>query len=79
LELLAFGPVVTGVGESLEFHRLAACLYGLATTFSAFYEKCPVLTAPDGVRESRLTLCDLTARTLRQGLELLGIDVLERM
>jgi arginyl-tRNA synthetase len=79
LELLAFGPVVTGVGESLEFHRLAACLYGLATTFSAFYEKCPVLTAPDAIRESRLTLCDLTARTLRQGLELLGIDVLERM
>jgi arginyl-tRNA synthetase len=79
LELLAFAPVVTGVGESLEFHKLAGYLYELASTFSGFYEKCPVLTAPAGVRESRLTLCDLTARTLRQGLDLLGISVLERM
>ena len=79
LELLAFAPVVTGVGRSLEFHRLTGYLYGLATTFSVFYEKCPVLTAPDGIRESRLALCELTARTLRQGLDLLGIEVLERM
>jgi arginyl-tRNA synthetase len=79
LELLAFAPVVAGVGESLEFHKLAGYLYELASTFSAFYEKCPVLTAPAGVRASRLALCDLTAGTLRQGLELLGIEVLERM
>jgi arginyl-tRNA synthetase len=79
LELLAFGPVLTAVGESLEFHRLAGYLYTLAATFSAFYEKCPVLNAPASVRESRLALCDLTARTLRHGLELLGIEVLERM
>jgi arginyl-tRNA synthetase len=74
LELLAFAPVVTGIGTSLEFHRLAGYLYGLAQTFSAFYENCPVLKAPPGVRESRLTLCRLTARTLRRGLDLLGID-----
>jgi arginyl-tRNA synthetase len=79
LELLAFGPVVTGVGVSLEFHRLTGYLYGLATTFSAFYEKCPVLTAADGIRESRLALCELTARTLRHGLDLLGMEVLDRM
>ena len=79
LTLLTFLPVVGGVGESLEFHRLAGYLYSLAATFSAFYERCPVLSAPEEVRESRLALCDLTARTLRQGLELLGIDVLERM
>jgi arginyl-tRNA synthetase len=79
LELLAFGPVAAGVGESLEFHRLAGYLNGLAVAFSAFYEKCPVLNAPDGTRGSRLTLCDLTARTLRQGLDLLGIEVLDRM
>ena len=79
LELLAFAPVVTGVGVSLEFHRLTGYLYGLATTFSAFYERCPVLTAADGVRESRLALCELTARTLRQGLDLLGMEVLDRM
>jgi arginyl-tRNA synthetase len=79
LGLLAFAPVLTGVGESMEFHRLAGYLHELATTFSAFYEKCPVLTASGEVRESRLALCDLTARTLRQGLDLLGIEVLERM
>ena len=74
LELLAFAPVVTGAGTSLEFHRLAGYLYGLAQTFSTFYEACPVLKAPPGVRESRLALCRLTARTLRRGLDLLGID-----
>lgn len=79
VELLAFAPVVAGVGDTLEFHKLAGYLYELASTFSAFYEKCPVLSAAAGVRASRLALCDLTARTLRQGLDLLGIPVLERM
>jgi arginyl-tRNA synthetase len=79
LELLAFAPVIARVGRSLEFHRLAGYLYGLAAAFSACYEACPVLTAPGDVRGSRLGLCGLTARTLRQGLELLGIEVLERM
>jgi len=79
LELLGFEPVVVGVGESLDFHRLAGYLYSLAATFSTFYERCPVVGAPPELRESRLGLCDLTARTLRQGQELLGIEVLERM
>lgn len=73
LELLSFAPVTEQVAGSLEFHRLAAHLYAVSAAFSAFYEKCPVLKAPPGVRESRLALCDLTARTLRQGLGLLGI------
>jgi arginyl-tRNA synthetase len=79
LELLGFAPVVAEVGESLEFHRLAGYLHSLTATFSSFYEKCSVINAPDGVRASRLTLCDLTARTVRQGLDLLGIEVLDRM
>ena len=79
LEVLGFEPVVTDAARSLEFHRLAGYLYGLASTFSTFYEKCPVLKAPTGVRESRLALCDLTARTLRQGLDLLGIATPEQM
>jgi arginyl-tRNA synthetase len=73
LELLAFAPMVGQVAGSLEFHRLAAHLYTVATAFSAFFVRCPVRTAPPGVRESRLALCDLTARTLREGLGLLGI------
>ncbi|MFY1655027.1 arginine--tRNA ligase [Solwaraspora sp. WMMB762] len=79
LELANFGAVVTGVEQTLEFHRLAGYLHTLATTFSGFYEHCPVLRAEDEVRDSRLALCDLTARVLRQGLHLLGIATPDRM
>jgi arginyl-tRNA synthetase len=79
LELLGFEPVVSNVADTLEFHRLAGYLYGVAGLFSAFYEKCPVLTSPPDIRASRLTLCDLTARTLRLGLGLLGITTPDRM
>jgi arginyl-tRNA synthetase len=78
-ELVGFGTVVGEVAGSLEFHHLAAYLYRLASAFSAFYERCPVLRADDAVRDSRLVLCDLTARVLRQGLYLMGIRTLERM
>jgi arginyl-tRNA synthetase len=55
-------------------------LFSLANAFSAFFEDCPVLKAEsDERRLSRLALCDLTARTLKFGLGLLGIDVVERM
>jgi arginyl-tRNA synthetase len=79
LELLAFPGVVARAGETLEFHRLTACLHAVATSFSAFFEQCPVLRSPEPVRSSRLALCALTARTLRTGLDLLGIDAPERM
>ncbi|BFU46294.1 arginine--tRNA ligase [Krasilnikovia sp. MM14-A1004] len=79
LELIGFAPVLAEAGRTLDFHRLTGYLYGLATAFSAFYEKCPVLSAPPAVRASRLALCDLTARTLRQGLDLLGIATPDRL
>jgi arginyl-tRNA synthetase len=79
LELLAFSSVVHSVADSLEFHRLAGYLYGLATAFTAFYESCPVLRAEREVRESRLVLSDLTARVLARGLDILGIDNPDRM
>ncbi|MFF5054170.1 arginine--tRNA ligase [Micromonospora sp. NPDC000663] len=78
-ELVGFGRVVGEVAENLEFHHLAGYLYRLAAAFSAFYERCPVLRADEPVRDSRLVLCDLTARVLRQGLHLLGIRTPERM
>ncbi|MCF0096130.1 arginine--tRNA ligase [Micromonospora sp. MH99] len=78
-ELVGFGRVVGEVAENLEFHHLAGYLYRLAAAFSAFYERCPVLRAEEPVRDSRLVLCDLTARVLRQGLHLLGIRTPERM
>ncbi|WP_406172167.1 arginine--tRNA ligase [Streptomyces sp. NBC_00996] len=79
LELLAFGSLVASVAETLEFHKLATYLYSLASTFTSFYEKCPVLRSEGETRQSRLVLCDLTARTLELGLRLLGIESPDQM
>ncbi|GGB30657.1 arginine--tRNA ligase [Flexivirga endophytica] len=80
LRLSDFGPVVADVGESLEPHRLAAYLYELASTFTAFYEHCPVLKAEDpAIRDSRLALCALTRKVLVKGLDLLGIQAPDQM
>lgn len=79
MELVGFAAVVDEVAGSLEFHRLTAYLHRLAVAFSAFYERCPVLRAEGPIRESRLMLCELTGRVLRQGLDLLGIRTPERL
>uniref|UniRef100_UPI000686D109 arginine--tRNA ligase n=1 Tax=Nocardia vinacea TaxID=96468 RepID=UPI000686D109 len=79
LELDAYGIVVSEVAATLEPHRLCGYLYRLARDFTAFYETCPVLTAPGQIRKNRLALCDSTARTLAHGLGLLGIAAPERM
>jgi arginyl-tRNA synthetase len=66
----------------LEDHRpntLANYLYELANTFHAFYEACPVLKSEGAQKASRLELCELSARLLKTGLGLLGIEVPERM
>ncbi|BCY06350.1 arginine--tRNA ligase [Actinoplanes sp. L3-i22] len=73
LALLGFEAAVTAAAGSAEPHRLAVYLHDLAQAFSVFYERCPVLRAEPDVRASRLGLADLTARTLRTGLFLLGI------
>ncbi len=79
IELLGLSDVIEQVAESLEFHHLATYLYRLATTFTLFYERCPVLRAAGEARRSRLVLCELTARTLALGLSLLGISAPDRM
>lgn len=80
LKLLQLRSVLESVAERLEPHRLCTYLYELATLYSSFYEACPVLKADTEVSlNTRLTLCDLTARTLKLGLGLLGIRVLEKM
>ncbi|MGI5399124.1 arginine--tRNA ligase [Streptomyces sp. CA-135486] len=79
LELLEFSSLLAEVAETLEFHKLANYLYGLASAFTSFYEKCPVLRAEGDVKQSRLALCDITARTLELGLGLLGIEAPDRM
>jgi arginyl-tRNA synthetase len=78
--LLDFPSVVGEVARSLEPHKLCTYLYELATTYSTFFENCPVLKAEtDQLRRSRLALVELSARVLGRGLELLGIEAPERM
>jgi arginyl-tRNA synthetase len=80
LELLWFPEALDVTLEWYAPHRLAGYLFGLAQSFTSFYEHCPVLRAPDEeTRESRLVLCDVTARTLSLGLGLLGIAAPDRM
>lgn len=80
LRLLRFGDSLEAVADDLMPHVLCGYLYDLAGEFMRFYESCPVKQAPDAaIRAGRMRLCDLTARTLRVGLQLLGIRVVERM
>lgn len=80
LAALGFGASVHQVADTLEPHRLCTYLYELATAFTTFYERCPVLGAEDEeTRQSRLALAALTAGILTRGLDLLGIQTPERM
>ncbi|MFH8476854.1 arginine--tRNA ligase [Streptomyces sp. NPDC018000] len=81
LHLDQFGEVVAEVAAAYEPHKLASYLYQLSSLFTTFYDQCPVLKSevPGDVAENRLFLSDLTARTLRQGMELLGIRTPERL
>jgi arginyl-tRNA synthetase len=79
LQLLGFGRAVQEVAGSAEPHKLAGFLFEVASSFTTFYEQCPVLTAEGGLRGSRLALCALTLRILTTGLDLLGIPVPDRM
>ena len=80
LELLRFGEALELVLADYRPNQLTAYLFELANRYSTFYEECPVLKAEtDSLRSSRLLLCDLVARTIQKGLELLGINVVEKM
>ncbi|MFC0627662.1 arginine--tRNA ligase [Kribbella deserti] len=79
LQLAAFGSTVEQVAETLQPHRLCGYLFELATTLSAFYESCPVLTSDGETRASRLALCAATRRVLADGLGLLGITAPDSM
>jgi arginyl-tRNA synthetase len=80
LWLLQYDSAVWDALERYSPHRLCTYLYELSTRYTSFYEHCPVLKAEsDELRLSRLALCDLTARTLADGLALLGISSPEQM
>jgi arginyl-tRNA synthetase len=79
-QLLNFGLTLEAVAEELRPNYLCNYLHELAGKFTGFYENCPVIKANDeATRNSRLALCDLTARVLQQGLQTLGIETLEQM
>jgi arginyl-tRNA synthetase len=77
--LLNFGLVLEAVAEEYRPNFLCNYLYDLAGHFTRFYENCPVLKAEAAQRASRLALCELTSRVLKEGLVTLGIRTVEQM
>ena len=77
--LLNFGLVLEAVADDYRPNYLCNYLYELAGHFTSFYENCPVLKSAPELCTSRLVLCDLTARVMKQGLDVLGIETLEQM
>lgn len=77
--ILQLSDILKEVEQDLLPNRLCLYLFELSQKFNQFYNLCPVLQAEEPKRTSRLMLADLTARTLKLGLNLLGIEVLERM
>ena len=79
-ELVRFQSALENVSKDYRPNFLTAYLYDLANKYSSFFERCPVLkTEDESIRSNRLLLCDLTARTIGLGLNLLGIQTVERM
>ncbi len=79
-KLLQFEEAVQSVAREGQPHIMCSYLFELAGIFSSFYEACPILVAEqESIKQSRLKLAALTAKTIKQGLALLGIDTLERM
>ena len=80
LKLLQFAEALQDTVADYRPSQLTSYLFELAKSFSEFYHQCPVLTADTETRRTgRLLLCDLTGRTIRQGLDLLGIHVVDKM
>jgi arginyl-tRNA synthetase len=79
LALIGFSEAVNNASDACAPHKLCTYLFDLAQAFTGFYEACPVLKADDATRDSRLVLCAATARTLRTGLGLLGLEAPEQL
>jgi arginyl-tRNA synthetase len=77
--LCQFAEIVPQVLNDFRPNILANYLFEVANSFHTFYEACPVLKSEEPARSSRLALCDLTARVLHRGLDLLGIKAPEKM
>jgi arginyl-tRNA synthetase len=78
-QLLAFGLTLEAAAGDYRPNLLCNYLYDLASLFSVFYTKCPVLKSEGAERASRVVLCELSARVLKLGLEVLGIETTTKM
>ncbi len=78
-KLLRFDEVIISIEKDLMPNRLCNYLFELCQTFNRFYDQVPILKEEKNIKISRLNLCDLTAKTLKLSLKLLGIETLERM
>ena len=80
LQLLRFQEALDLAAAEYKPNRITDYLWDLSKAYSRFFDRCPVLKAPTPeLRQSRLLLCDLTARVIQRGLDLLGIRTVERM
>src|SRR5262249_39257826 len=80
LQLVRFEDALASAAVDYRPSQITAYLWDLAKTYSGFFQNCPVLKAPTPeLRDGRLLLCDVTARVIQKGLDLLGIRTLERM
>ena len=79
VQVVSFPELFSGYEEELSSHNICSYLYELAGCYSRFWKDCPILTADDEVRHSRLVLSRAVAARLELGLSLLGIEVVERM
>ena len=78
--IVSFSDAVESAATDLMPNRICIHLHEIASSFGSFYENCPVLNAEEiSIKNSRLLLCDTTARILSTGLELLGIDAPNRV
>jgi len=77
--LLNYGHTLTRTAEDYSPNFLCNYVYELASAYSRFYDNCPVLKAEEPARTTRLVLCDLTAKVLKEGLGLLGIETIDEM
>jgi arginyl-tRNA synthetase len=79
LAIVQLDGVLERAAETAQPHRICAFLYDVASAFTSFYEACPVLKSDGATRASRLALCEVSARTLALGLDLLGISAPDQM
>jgi arginyl-tRNA synthetase len=80
LALLRFEEALDAAAADYQPNAITSYLWDLSKSYSGFFQNCPVLKAPTPeLRQSRLLLCDLTARVIQRGLDLLGIRTVERM